>query len=83
MFDTMTMTKAVGAVCGALLLFLLVSWAGNSLYTVAAEHSEGEGGEPAQAYSVDTGAAEPAAGGAAAGPDFATLLASADPVVRT
>jgi len=74
MFDTMTMTKAVGAVCGALLVFLLAGWAADALYTV------GNGDEElAQAYTIDTGEAEPAAEAAEAAPDFATLLAMADP----
>ena len=75
MFDTMTMTKAVGAVCGSLLVFLLAGWAATSLYTVGGE--EGNGEEVAQAYVIETGAEEPAAA-AEEGPDFATLLASAD-----
>ncbi len=78
MFDTMTMTKAVGAVCGSLLVFLLVGWAGTSLFTVGVAHHGGEGEEIAQAYTIDTGEAEAPAEGAEAGPDFATLLASAD-----
>ena len=78
MFDTMTMTKAVGAVCGALLVFLMVGWAGTSLFTVGGAHHGGEGEEHAQAYTIDTGEAEAPAEGAEAGPDFATLLASAD-----
>jgi cytochrome c len=79
MFDTMTMTKAVGAICGSLLVFLLVGWAGNSLFTVGGAHKGGhEGEEIAQAYTIDTGAEEAPAEGAAEGPDFATLLASAD-----
>jgi cytochrome c len=83
MFDTMTMTKAVGAVCGSLLVFLLLGWAGTSLFTVGVAHHGGEGEEMAQAYAIDTGEAEAPAEGAdaaaAEGPDFATLLASADP----
>jgi cytochrome c len=76
MFDTMTMTKTVGAVCGSLLVFMLGGWAASSLYHVG---SEGHGeGEIAQAYTIDTGAEE-APAEAAEGPDFATLLASADP----
>jgi cytochrome c len=81
MFDTMTMTKAVGAVCGSLLVFLLAGWAADSLYHVgAAGHGDGHGEEGAltQAYTIDTGASEAPAEGAAEGPDFATLLASAD-----
>lgn len=78
MFDTMTMTKAVGAICGSLLVFLLAGWAAESLYHSGAEGGHGE--EIAQAYVIDTGAAEaPAEGAAEEGPDFATLLASADP----
>jgi cytochrome c len=77
MFDTMTVTKAFGAVCGTFLIYLLGAWAAESIYG----HGEGgHGEEMAQAYSVDTGAEEPAAAeGGDAGPDFATLLASADP----
>ena len=79
MFDTMTMTKAVGAICGSLLVFLLVGWAGNSLFTVGGAHKGGhEGEEIAQAYSIDTGTEEVPAEGAEEGPDFATLLASAE-----
>ena len=76
MFDTMTMTKTVGAVCGSLLVFLLGGWGGSSLYHVGAEGG-GEEGELTQAYSIGTGAEE-AAPAAEEGPDFATVLASAD-----
>jgi cytochrome c len=72
MFDTMTMTKAVGAVCGSLLVFLLVGWAGSSLFTVGGGHGGGhEGEEIAQAYTIDTGEAAAPEDGAAEGPDFA------------
>jgi cytochrome c len=75
MFDTMTVTKAGGALCGALLIFLLGKWAAESIYHTGASGHGGE--EMAQAYTIDTGAEE---GGAAVeeGPDFATLFASAD-----
>ncbi len=76
MFDTMTLTKATGAVCGSLLVFLLGGWAAEALYTVG---GEGHGGEEAkQAYVIETGASEGAGEAAAEGPDFATLYASAD-----
>lgn len=39
MFDTMTITKAGGAICAALLVFLLGGWAAESLYNVDT-HSE-------------------------------------------
>ncbi|SPH25078.1 Cytochrome c-552 [Defluviimonas aquaemixtae] len=75
MFDTMTVTKAGGALCGAFLIFLLGKWAAEILYHTGPVAHGGE--EIAQAYVIDTGAAE---GGEAAeeGPDFATVLASAD-----
>lgn len=77
MFDTMTITKAGGALCGAFLIFLLIKWGADALYHTGAVAHGGE--EVAQAYTVDTG--EAAGGETAAvaeGPDFATLLASAD-----
>lgn len=80
MFDTMTMTKTVGAVCGSLLVFMLVGWAGNSLYTVGGKEHGGEHaeGELTQAYTIDTGeAAAPAEGGGET-VDVAALLAAGD-----
>jgi cytochrome c len=76
MFDTMTITKVLGAVCGSLLVFLLGGWAAESLYTVGG----GEGhGETEQAYVIDTGAADAGAGDAAAAPvDYASLAGTAD-----
>ncbi|MGB3178705.1 MAG: cytochrome c family protein [Albidovulum sp.] len=76
MFDTMTVTKAGGALCGALLIFLLGKWAAESLYhTAAVAHGDEE---VVQAYTIDTGATEGGGDGAEEGPDFATLFASAD-----
>ena len=54
MFDTMTVTKAGGALCGAFLIFLLGKWAAESLYNTEPASHGGE--EVAQAYSIDTGA---------------------------
>lgn len=78
MFDTMTITKGLGAVCGSLLVFLLLGWAGSSLYSM---HSGGHGEEGAQSYTIaveggDTGGETEAA---EEGPAFADVLASADP----
>lgn len=39
MFDTMTITKAGGAICAALLVFLLGGWAAEELYAID-NHSE-------------------------------------------
>lgn len=73
MFDTMTSTKIVGGVCGALLVFLLGNWAGEAIY---AEH--GTTGKPA--YSVEVASADSGTKPAAdQGPDFKTVYASADP----
>lgn len=78
MFDTMTMTKVVGAVCGALLVFLLGSWAADALYATAPA-GHGAEGEHAQAYLIDTGAAS---GSESETPeatvDVAALLAAGD-----
>jgi cytochrome c len=80
MFDTMTMTKTVGAVCGSLLVLMLVRWASDGLYTVGAAGHGGEHGEEGaltQAYTIDTGeAAAPAEGGETV--DVAALLAAGD-----
>ncbi len=73
MFDTMTLTKAVGSVCGALLFLLLAGWAAELLYHVGGGH-----GEHDQAYVIDTGEEHAEAPAAEEGPDFATLMANAD-----
>jgi cytochrome c len=80
MFDTMTMTKAVGAVCGSLLVLMLVNWAGDGLYHVGApghggDHAEGE---LTQAYTIDTGEEEAPAEGEGETVDVAALLAAGD-----
>ena len=76
MFDTMTVTKAGGALCGAFLIFLLGKWAAESLYNTEPASHGGE--EVAQAYSIDTGAEGGDAPAAEEGPDFATVFAAAD-----
>lgn len=74
MFDTMTMTKVLGAGCGSLLVFMLGGWAADALYSTG-----GHGEDHAQAYVIDTGSSEPAETETAdAAVDFATLFAAAD-----
>lgn len=73
MFDTMTITKTLGAVCGSLLVFLLGAWAAESLYYTA-EHGEGH----EQAYVIETGAEETTEVAADEGPPFAEVYAVAD-----
>ena len=48
--DTMTITKAGGAVCGALLVFLLGAWAAESIYHVG-PHGHGE--DHAMGYAIE------------------------------
>lgn len=74
--DTMTLTKIVGATCGSLLVFLMGSWAAETIYHVGAEG--GEYGEAEQAYVIDTGAEESAGSDAAPAEDFAAVFAAAD-----
>ncbi|RMH48209.1 MAG: cytochrome c family protein [Alphaproteobacteria bacterium] len=79
MFDTMTGVKVVAGLCGALLVFLLVNWAGNAIY-FGSEHGH-EGAEEHAAFmpglmEAEGGAEEEGAAGAV---DFAALVAEADP----
>jgi cytochrome c len=74
MFDTMTMTKVVGAACGSLLVFMLGGWAADALYATG---GGGHGGEATQAYTIDTGEGD-APEAVAEGPTFEELYASAD-----
>lgn len=74
MFDTMTLTKAVGAGCGGLLAFLLVAWAGQGLYAT----STGHGGEEGQAYVIALDKAPADAAPAEAAVPFVDLVAQAD-----
>lgn len=76
MFDTMKMTKVLGAVCGSLLILLLGKWAAETLYHTGPS-GEGEA-EAAQAYVIATGEEEASEGAAEEGPPFAEVLAAAD-----
>ena len=75
MFDTMTFTKTLGAVCGSLLVFLMISWAGSALFYTGGGHG-GEAEE--QAYLIDTGEGEATDEVADAGPAFEEVYAAAD-----
>jgi cytochrome c len=73
MFDTMTLTKGVAAICGTFLFFLFGSWAAESIYHTGGGH----GGEQAYVIEVDdTGAG---ADEEVAVVDFGPILAAADP----
>jgi cytochrome c len=56
MFDTMTFTKVLGSFCGALLLFLLGSWAAEEIYHTG---PKGHGdGDHAQGYVIEVASAD-------------------------
>ncbi|WP_365353894.1 cytochrome c family protein [uncultured Roseovarius sp.] len=74
MFDTMTLTKTVGALCGALLIFLMGNWAAETIYSMGGGH----GDEHAQGYMIETGAEEGGESTADEGPSFGELLLAAD-----
>jgi cytochrome c len=72
MFDTMTVTKALAAVCSMFLVLLLGKWAAESIYHVGG-HGHGE----EQAYVIETGTEE-APAEEVAEVDFETVFAAAD-----
>ena len=77
MFDTMTLTKAGGALCGALLIFLLGNWVAGSLYASGGGHGGEDHAATGYAIAVEEeAAAEEEEVGAV---PFADLLAAADP----
>ncbi|WP_454270919.1 c-type cytochrome [Roseovarius sp. MBR-51] len=69
------MTKTAGALCGALLVFLLGNWAAESIYSMGGGHGE----DHAQGYVIDTGEDEATAEAADEGPSIGELMAAADP----
>ena len=75
MFDTMTLTKIVGSLCGALLIFMMGNWAAEELYNTSPGHG---GDDHAQGYVIDTGSDDDAGAGADEGPSLAELWAAAD-----
>jgi cytochrome c len=73
MFDTMTITKTLGALLGSLLIFLLANWAAQSLFGLG----EAGGEEVAGGYPIET-TETVAATETAPVSDFATVYAAAD-----
>ncbi len=84
MFDTMTLTKIVGGLGGALLVFLLGSWLASAIYGFyPAEEGYAEGEEARQGYVIATseGPADEAAPEASEEEliaEFQTAFAAAD-----
>ena len=73
MFDTMTMTKVAGGVCGTLLVFLLGKWAAETIYRGGGHHGDEEHAAYVIETDQDNGAAEEEAT-----VDVATLIAAGD-----
>ncbi len=74
MFDTMTMTKILGGLCGAFLVFLLGGFFSDFIYHEATSH----GDEHHQAYTIDTGDDGHGETEVVAEVPFAEIYASAD-----
>ena len=73
MFDTMTMTKAIGAICGTFLVFLLGKWVAETVYHVGGGH----GDHHEQAYVIEVETEDDAVEEVVEEVDFAVVLASA------
>ncbi len=73
MFDTMTFTKIIGGLCGALLIYLLGAWVAEALYHTGGGHGDDH---HAQGYVIEIADAEPAEEVVEVA--FADVLASAD-----
>lgn len=75
MFDTMTMTKTVGGLCGTFLVFLLGGWAAELIYhSGGGDHGEGH----EQAYVIPVESDDGAEEVVEEGPPFEELFAQAD-----
>lgn len=72
--DTMFLTKIVGGVCGALLVYLLINWGADALYSTGGGHGEGKhtAGYVIEVEKVET------TDTADAGPSFEDMMASAE-----
>ena len=74
--DTMTAAKIVGGVCGSLLIFLLVKWGAEVIYTPGG-HGETEAAYVIEVEETATDVAS-SEGAASTGPTFEELYAAAD-----
>ena len=77
MLDTMTLTKAVAGVCGALLVLLMGSWGASALYSMGGSRHDAD--KPSTAYVIEVEQAGTGGGEVVEAPSFAELLAAADP----
>jgi len=76
MFDTMTLTKVVGGLCGALLIFLLGKWFAEETYHVGGGHGHGE--EHAAGYVIEVASADTAEAAEEEAVPFEVVFAAAD-----
>lgn len=74
MFDTMTLTKILGAGCGALLVLLMGNWVAEGIYGHGGHH----GDDHAQGYLIEVVGAEVAEAEPEEEIDFGALMAAAD-----
>ncbi|EPX77893.1 c-type cytochrome [Litoreibacter arenae] len=74
MFDTMTMTKVLGALCGSLLVFLLGGWAADLIY----HGGGGHGDDHQQAYVIEVEGGDEEPEEEVEEVDFAAVMAEAD-----
>lgn len=77
MFDTMTMTKVLGGLCGSLLVYLLGAFAAESLYHVGGD-DHGDHGEVVQGYMIEVASAEGADEEVEEEVDFGEMMANAE-----
>lgn len=75
MFDTMTMTKALGAFCGSLLIFLLGSWVAELIYHGSGGHGDED---HAQGYVIEVPESNSGADEEVEEIDFAAMMLDAD-----
>ncbi|SHF62950.1 cytochrome c [Litoreibacter ascidiaceicola] len=75
MFDTMTMTKVLGALCGSLLVFLLGGWAADLIYHGG---EGGHGDEHQQAYVIEVEGGEAEVEEEVVEVDFDEMMAQSD-----
>ena len=70
----MKLTKIVGGVCGALLVYLMINWAAESMYHVGGGHAEGEHKAGYEIEVAEAGTSE----STEEGPSFEDMMASAE-----
>lgn len=75
MFDTMTVTKWGGALCGALLIFLLLNWASEGIYGGAGGH---DGDHASASYVIETDEEETSGDQEVETVDMVALVSAAD-----